>query len=77
MNFTVKEISEDYFFDSGVVRIVETTDGKFFWQQWDNDADEFIPYMDDITEDQLMFTFDDALRDAEVWFENESIWRTC
>lgn len=74
MGFDIKNISDDYFFDGAVVRVVETTDGKFFWQHYDVLEDTYLPRMTDVESDDMFDSLNEALEDAEGFYDNNDTW---
>ena len=71
----IEYISDDYFFDEAVVRVIRI-DGKYYWQSYSCTAfgDVWNPSVDKIDKDIYFDTEEQAVKDAEGFYANEKLW---
>lgn len=56
------------------VRIIKV-DGKYYWQQWDELEEAYIPYLDYLIGcDDGFDTYEEAIDDAQETDDNQVLW---
>lgn len=71
----IEYISGDYFFEEAVVRVIRM-DGKYYWQSYggEESGDSWYPCVEEIDTDIYFDTEEQAIKDAEGFYDNEKLW---